>query len=239
MHRHKYLAMILCLFLAVLFMVPEAYAFGVPANLLMRLSTRTGPGTQYDEPGTYFQNDWQTTQVQVMSAAWDNRNDIWWVQVDFTTARGAKFRAYTGLKRVDVDINTVYHEQPLGTAKMTSAAKAYWGPGREYVESKHNVPNHTKVTVFGAENGFVQVEFFDSRTAKSDVSRRRAWVTERAVSGHWTSPAVFKPVTTLAPTIVPGSEAFVFCPSCGKKLPEGNSYTFCPYCGTSLSGGAQ
>ncbi|MDI9519743.1 MAG: zinc ribbon domain-containing protein [Bacillota bacterium] len=239
MRWFKHLAVILCLLLLILSIIPEGQASGIPASLLMRLSTRTGPGTQYDEPGTYFQNDWRTTQVEVMSAAWDNRNDIWWVQVDFTTARGAKFRAYTGLKRVDVDINTVYHEQPLGTAKMTSAAKAYWGPGRDYVESKFNVPNHTKVTVFGAENGFVQVEFFDARMAKSEVSRRRAWVTERAVSGSWSSPVTFIPFVTLAPTTVPGSEAFSFCPSCGKKLPDGNTFAFCPYCGTSLTGGGK
>lgn len=224
-------------------MVPEVHASGVPANLLMRLSTRTGPGMQYDEPRMYFQNDWRTTQVQVMSAARDNDNEAWWVQVDFTTALGTRFRAYTELKQVDVDIDTVFHEQPLGAGEMTSAARAYWGPGQEYKESKFDVPNHTKVTVYGAENGFVQVEFYDARTARSDNSLRRAWVSEKAVSGRWTSPASSEPIATptpdLAPTITPGAEAFAFCPSCGKQLPEDDSCAFCPYCGASLPGIAQ
>ena len=243
MRQLKHLASIFCLLLAVLFMVPGVHASGIPANLLMRLSTRTGPGTQYDEPRTYFQNDWRTTQVQVISAAKDNNNEAWWVQVDFTTAIGTRVRAYTELKRVNVDIDTVFHEQPLGDGEMTSTAKAYWGPGREYKESKFNVPNATKVTVYGAENGFVQVEFYDARTAKSDRSLRRAWVAEKAVGGNWISPVTSAPPATpavsLAPTTTPGAKVFFFCPSCGKQLPGSGSYAFCPYCGASLSGGTQ
>lgn len=96
----------------------------VTASLTMRLSTRTGPGTQYDEPGTYFQKDWQTAQVEVISADWDNHNDIWWIQVDFLV-RGTRYRAYTGLKRVNVDINTVYKDTLLGIDSTKSDAKAY------------------------------------------------------------------------------------------------------------------
>ena len=227
MRRHKRLAAMLfsLLLCACLLVPPEAGA--VSAGLLMRLSTRTGPGTQYDESGTYFQNDWQTTQVEVISAAWDNSNEIWWVQVDFQV-KSTRFRNYTGLKRVNVDISTLYQEATLGTATMTSAAKAYRGPGQHYVLSKLNVPQGTAVTVYDAENGFVLVEFYDARTATSARSLRRAWVNEVAVSGAWVSPRL---VAQNPP------QHFLFCPHCGRQLPLNNDFVFCPYCGNILGGG--
>ncbi|NLX82848.1 MAG: hypothetical protein GXZ04_03405 [Clostridiales bacterium] len=175
MRRNRRLACVLFSLLLCVCLLITSNAGAVTANLKMQLSTRTGPGTQYDEPGTYFQNDWQSTQVEVISAAWDNHNDIWWVQVDFLV-KGTSYRAYTGLKRVNVDINTVYHDTLLGIDSTTSAAKAYWGPGSNYAMSKFNVPKGTAVKVYDVENGFVQVEFYDARTATSDRSMRRAWL---------------------------------------------------------------
>ena len=45
-----------------------------------------------------------STSVEVLSKSWDSRNDIWWVFVDFTYTNGTKYRVWTGLKRVDVDV---------------------------------------------------------------------------------------------------------------------------------------
>lgn len=209
------------------------------AGLLGRLATRTGPGTQYDEPGTYFQNSWRTARVQVMSAAWDDYNKIWWVQVDFAD-RGLKFRAYTGLKRVSVDVNRLQQEVPLGSATMTSAGRAHWGPGRDYVESKYNVPKHTRVSVYGAENGFVHVEFYDARTAVSQRSLRRAWVNAAAVSGKWEESGSSQQAqpggyNSASQHQASGQQtAYQFCPNCGKELPSGDAVAFCPYCGYAL-----
>jgi hypothetical protein len=225
MKRKHRLLLLLLLSLFFVSMTVSANA-SVMAGLLSRVATRTGPGTQYDEPGTYFQNDWRTAQVEVINAAWDNYNDIWWVQLDFY-ASGKKFRAYTGLKRVAVDVNILPVEYPLGTTTMRSAAKAYWGPGRDYVESKYNVPNYTAVTVYGAENGFVQVEFSDYRTATSDRSLRRAWVTAVAVNGQWETPQFSSTTDSF-------QKVFRFCPRCGRELAQGNAYVFCPYCGSKL-----
>ncbi len=202
----------------------------VTASLTMRLSTRTGPGTQYDEPGTYFQKDWQTAQVEVISADWDNHNDIWWVQVDFLV-RGTRYRAYTGLKRVNVDINTVYKDTLLGIDSTKSDAKAYWGPGVDYAMSKYNVPSGTAVKVIDAENGFVQVEFYDARTVTSDRSMRRAWINAVTLHDHWVSQRLGMP------SIPAPSPWFAFCPNCGKQLPEGNHFNYCPYCGVFLTSG--
>ena len=92
MRKHTRLLAMMSVLICVFSLGTNA-AQGVRAGLLMRLSTRTGPGTQYDEPGTYYQNTWNTAQVQVINSAWDDHNDIWWVQVDFA-ASGKKFRAY-------------------------------------------------------------------------------------------------------------------------------------------------
>lgn len=227
MRQHKRLAVVLFSLLLCFGLLIASDAGAVSAGLLMRLSTRTGPGTQYDESGTYFQKDWQTTQVEVISAAWDKYNDIWWVQVDFQV-KSTRYRTYTGLKRVNVDIGTVFAEGPLGTATMTSAAKAYRGPGQDYALSKLNVPQGTTVTVYDAENGFVQVEFYDARTATSERSLRRAWVNEVAVSGLWVSPR---------PAAQNGPHYFSFCPHCGRQLQQGNDFFFCPYCGNLLNSG--
>lgn len=221
MHRTKRLACILFSLLLCACLLLTSDAGAVSAGLLMRLSTRSGPGTQYDETGTYHQNDWNATQVEVISAAWDKYNDIWWVQVDFLV-KSTRFRTYTGLKRVNVDISALYAEEPQGTAVMTSNAKAYRGPGQDYALSKLDVPQGTTVTVYDAENGFVQVEFYDARTATSDRSLRRAWVNAAAVSGVWASPR--------------GPQYLSFCPHCSRQLMVGNDFIFCPYCGNFLGG---
>lgn len=59
-----------------------------------RLSTRSGPGTQYTDTGTYssLANSW----VEVRSRAWDSRNDIWWVEVNVNGRW-----LWTGYKRFD------------------------------------------------------------------------------------------------------------------------------------------
>ncbi len=149
----------------------SAAGIGIKAGLLMRLSTRTGPGTLYDEPGTFFNNNWPSTSVRVLSRAWDSRNDIWWVQVEFGSGT-QKIRAYTGLKRVDVDIDRVPNEYSQGTATMIRSSTAYWGPGTDYASSKYNIPSGTAVTIYDIEAGYAQVEFSDSRISNP---LRRAW----------------------------------------------------------------
>ena len=111
-----------------------AAGYGTKAGLLMRLATRTGPGTWYDEPGTFFTSNYSSVSVRVLSRSWDNQNDIWWVQVEFSSG-GKSYRAYTGLKRGNVNINTVPDEYPMGSATMRYSATAYWGPGTNYASS--------------------------------------------------------------------------------------------------------
>ena len=126
------------------------------ARLLMRLSTRSGPSTSYDEPGSFFNDNWQTTTVRVLGKAWGN--GIWWVLVDFDYGN-ARFRVWTGLKRVDIDIDSVPEITAIGQGYI-DPTETRRGPGGNYAKGP-DVTEGKYVTVFGWENGYVEVEYYD------------------------------------------------------------------------------
>ncbi len=150
-----------------------------PAILKQRLATRTGPGTQYDEAGSYFQ---QGTLVTVLSKAYDSRNGIWWVQVEFTY-NGAPMRAYTGVKRFEsLNLATVPEDTILGNAIINARTQGYYGPSSAYREIDKFVPKGSDCVMYGYATdgltGYVQIEFYDNDLQK----HRRAWVPESAVT---------------------------------------------------------
>ena len=110
MEFRRFLSLMLCVCLVLC--VSGAAAAAVSAPLTMRLSTRTGPSTGYTEPGTFFSN-WQGVMVKVLSRAYGN--GVWWVQVEFSNG-GRLYRAYTGAKRVDLNVICLPEETALGTA---------------------------------------------------------------------------------------------------------------------------
>ena len=172
--------------LLVLFSSADAAGYGYDAHLKMALATRTGPGTWYDEPGTFFSSNYRDTSVRVLSKAWDDRNSIWWLQVEFYR-NSMPYRAYTGLKRVDIDINDVPEEKVLGTAVIQRSAAGYWGPGTDYAASQYDIPSGISVTVLDVENNYAQIEFYDGRTADRSYARRRAWIRTDYLDGSWST----------------------------------------------------
>lgn len=62
-----------------------------------KLATRNGPGTQYDEKGTY---NVAGQYIRVIARAWDSRNGIWWVKCEIPY-KGEKRVLWTGYKRFD------------------------------------------------------------------------------------------------------------------------------------------
>ena len=152
----------------------------VPATLNQRLATRTGPGTQYDEPGSFFSAG---TTVTVLSKAYDQRNGIWWVQVEFSSG-GNRYRAYTGVKRFyDLDLNRIPEERTLGYCFIPFASIAgYYGPSYSYKRIARDVPGGADVDIIAVANDsgrtFYQIEFYDSGIG----SWRRAWVDYNDVS---------------------------------------------------------
>ena len=148
---------------------------GITAKLLMRLSTRSGPSTRYDEPGTFFQNNWNSKTVQVLGKSWDTSNQIWWVLVDFSDG-GTRYRAWTGLKRVNVNINNVPEIFSIGEGTI-SATDTWRGPGGNYAKGPR-VTSWKDVVAYSRENGYVEVEYYNSY----DNKIYRCWVPEYVAS---------------------------------------------------------
>ena len=153
----------------------------VPAILNQRMATRTGPGTQYDEPGSFFS---QGTAVTVLSKAYDSRNGIWWVQVEFQY-QNQTMRAYTGVKRFqNLNLNQIPEEEEIGRCTTSWAAKAYYGPSFEYRQIPSIVPRGVTCRIYAyatdGETDFLQIEFYDSSVGRT----RRAWVPDSAVGDY-------------------------------------------------------
>ena len=147
------------------------------AGLLMKLATRSGPGTEYDEPGTFFGKNWKEQTVRVLGKHWDG--SIWWVLVDFSNGGKASYRVWTGLKRVDVDINKVKEVYGKGQGTVNSTSRTYRGPGGNYARAKVTINGWKDVIAYGRENGYVEVEF--SQGGKM----YRLWVPEEETSIDW------------------------------------------------------
>lgn len=155
------------------------YAY-VTVTLNSRLATRTGPSTTYDEPGSFFSAG---TSVSVLSRAYDTRNRIWWVQVEFYYS-GSWYRAYTGVKRFsNLNINAIPEEYQIGECSLTRPVTGRYGPGTNYAAIGRSLPAHASCTVFGyaesSSGDYVQIECYDNGISQY----RRAWVPVSSVSG--------------------------------------------------------
>ncbi len=146
-------------------------------GLLMKLATRSGPGTEYDEPGTFFGNNWDQVTVRVLGKSWDG--SIWWVLVDFSNGNKGSYRVWTGLKRVDVDINKLKEIYPKGQGTVSATSETYRGPGGKYARAKVTISGWKDVVAYGRENGYVEVEFQQGKKVY------RLWVPESLTSIDW------------------------------------------------------
>ena len=154
-----------------------SYAYQI-ATLNRRLATRTGPSTDYDEPGSFLAAGYQVT---VLSKAYDTRNEIWWVQVEFSE-NGARYRAYTGVKRFsDLNLQWIPEEKAIGSCRVPASIAGYYGPSYEYKEIARKIPAGVQCTIYGYAYGgssdFIQIEFLDG----GNNQLRRAWVPDWAV----------------------------------------------------------
>ena len=146
------------------------------AGLLMKLATRSGPGTKYDEPGTFFGNNWEQATVKVLGKHWDG--SIWWVLVDFGGGK-ASYRVWTGLKRVDADIGRVKEVYAIGQGTVSATSETYRGPGKKYAKANVTISKWKDVEAYGRENGYVEVEFQQGK------KWYRLWVPESVTSIDW------------------------------------------------------
>ena len=135
------------------------------ARLTQRMATRSGPGTKYSGLGSYFKKG---QKVTVISKAYDKANGIWWVQVEFTYG-GKLRRAYTGAKRVKVNLSKVSQEKVRATATTKVVIEPWYGPGKKYTQHTRKIPANTTGKIIMYENGYALFEY-------NDGTLRRAWV---------------------------------------------------------------
>ena len=211
--------------------------------LNQRMATRTGPGNTYDEPGTFFRNDYMNTWVQIISKAETN---VPWVQVEFTYG-GKRMRAYTGAKRIaGLDLSLIPAESVLGYGTTCTTAVGWYGPGKEYAQQNHTVPSGTACTVIQEENDYLLVEY---DRVEGEYKLSRSWISAGTLRGYASrfSPSGFVPSQgTPSGSSKPsgGSIPFGSRPSqgipSGSGKPSGGLIPFggIPYGSTSPSGGS-
>ena len=175
--KQRIFAFLLCVLL-LLTLIPYAALADSPGDLIIyaktidRLSTRSGPSTQYKDTGTY--NDVMGTYVRVISR-FDDAGGVCWLQCEIPVGSTLR-RLYTGLKRFDTrtfDIDSVPLEEPylFFQAKVVMTSKAMYGPGYGYnTYGSLTVDKGQTVTVVAIEDDYAQVEW---ETAKQMY---RAWV---------------------------------------------------------------
>lgn len=142
-----------------------------------KLATRSGPGQKYDEPGTFLPDTWKTATVRVLGKEYVGTT--WWVLVDFDNAGKGRYRVWTGLKRVAVDLDQVSEYYPTGQGTVNATSDTYRGPGTNYAKAKVTIKTWKDVVAYGHENGYVEVEF------EQGNKWYRLWVPESQTSIDW------------------------------------------------------
>lgn len=152
---------LLALLLTVAMLLPLCALADTYGVLNTEISTRTGPGTNYTEPGTFLSAG---DVVTVRSRVWDDRNEIWWVQVEFWD-NGKKLRAYTGSWRMSVDLNQLRIEMPLCYCTVACDASAYTAPYDDGQSGRWSdtVPGGTQVTLYEIDGDYALIECWNSR----------------------------------------------------------------------------
>ena len=147
-------------------------------SLKMKLATRTGPGTEYAEPGTFFSDNWQNQTVKVLKKSFDG--SIWWVQVDFQNGSKGRYRVWTGAeKRVNVDLNQVKEEKRICDCDIYPTTDTWYGPGGSYQKSKITINRSAVGTIYQMENGYVDVKYWYEDDGFD--GNHRIWLPESAV----------------------------------------------------------
>lgn len=154
----------------------------IQCTLNAKLATRTGPGTTYDEPGSFLSAG---KTVTVLSKAYDKNNEIWWVQVEFSE-NGKTYWAYTGVKRIDgLNLSNVPEEIVIGTCTTTSSTSGSYCPNdQKKTADQKAIPAGASCKIYGYVDGdsgdYILIEFYDTNLK----CNRRTWVKDWSVENY-------------------------------------------------------
>lgn len=169
---------LIALLLALLLLGCTPALASTPATTKMALATRSGPGTQYTEPGTFLSAG---CSVVVHTKAYDSRNGIWWVQVEFSSG-GRIYRAYTGAQRLNVNLNEVPEETVLEYTYLIDSGYGYAGPGYGHAYySDWYLVRETNCRIIEVEDDFALIDTNSSWPTENV----RVWVPIDMLAGGW------------------------------------------------------
>ena len=132
------------------------YSDPVPARLVQKMATRSGPGTKYtEELGTYPDNTAITAITQAVT------NGMGWVQVEFSYS-GRLYRAYTPLSRVQLQGEVPYESAQMTDDVTLSASTVYYGPGTNYTARYRQIAQGTQVKVVLTEGTWALCEYLEN-----------------------------------------------------------------------------
>ena len=147
-----------------------------------RLATRSGPGTMYDEPGSFRSAG---SEVKVVAKSWDDNNNLYWYQFEFEY-KDAWYRLYTTDSRIDVvNVGDIPEQPARGDALDTQYARydcdIYYGPGSRYAKVRNvTMLEGKRCEVYAIENGWALVDYYDYGR---DVDRR-GWIPVDCLYGN-------------------------------------------------------
>lgn len=140
-----------------------------------RIATRSGPSTTYTEPGSFL---YYGAQVSVHTKVWDDRNELYWLQVEFKSGN-ERYRVYTGDWRVNVDLNSVPNEIILSYTWLNYNTNGYAGPGYDYhFYDDVMLYKDGNCRIIEVENNFALID-----TSASTKGATRMWVPLHVVAG--------------------------------------------------------
>ena len=157
-------------------------AGGVIGYSNQRIPTRSGPGTMYDEPGSFFSAG---QEVKVVGKSWDENNHLYWYQLEFEY-KDAWYRLYTTDGRIDVANVEAIPDQPargdaLDTQYSLYDCDIYYGPGENYAKVRNvTMLKDKRCDVYVIENGWALVDYYDYGR---DV-QRRGWIPVDCLYGN-------------------------------------------------------
>jgi len=159
---------------------------GVYARPNQKLALRSGPGTKYSELFSI-----EASGVEDFMFFWQEKGgSVMWGMIEFECRYG-RYRAYTGMKRIDVSKELITNGNAEGVmcAVGRDGAYAYYGPGRHYAPVETRVPAWTEVIVYHEEGSWVLADFVlpDAKNNQYDEDQKqltRAWIPADALSGY-------------------------------------------------------